>query len=60
MTGSTETQVFSVAQTSPRDLMRWLDPDGRCEIWTGERWIDLERDVLKPLAKFHDEMEARR
>ena len=29
--------------------MRWT-PEGRCELWTGERWVDLERDVLKPLA----------
>lgn len=44
----------------PHECMRWLADSGRCEIWTGERWIDLERDLMKPLAEFHDEMRRRR
>lgn len=33
----------------PHEVMRWIKPDYRCELWTGERWIDLERDLLSKL-----------
>ena len=35
-----------------QELMRWRVPENRCELWTGERWVDLERDVLQPIGGF--------
>lgn len=34
-------------QQPPQSSLRWIKPDYRCEIWTGERWIDLERLIQR-------------
>lgn len=44
----------TVLAQPPEKVARWLPPDYRCELWTGERWIDLERDVLQRLDRLEE------
>ena len=43
-----------------RELMRWQPPEYCCELWTGDRWIDLERDLLQHIAPLLETKNPRR